>query len=355
MVFISLTAHINKSMIQYKTLTHVHIEITNRCQASCPMCSRNFHGGMPNPLLSNGEWSVGDFKNIFTPQLLKQLTKITFCGNFGDPLINPDFEKMLEYIKDYDLYLDIHTNGSFYNAIWWKHLSKKLTKQHKIVFALDGLSDTHSRYRIGTDFNKIITNAKSFIHAGGTAEWSFIKFKHNAHQVTAANALADAHGFKYFTVKNSSRFAFEDSFDVYDKNSNVVDKLEPVSTQPAMDISNVQKLVDASEISCYAAAQHEVYIDAHLNLFPCCFLASVPYNFHNDSDILYDAKNTIKEQHLDLVFKLGNTNLKLFTVEQIINRESYQTVWNDYWTTKKLYTCARTCGNIAMTPMQQYS
>jgi MoaA/NifB/PqqE/SkfB family radical SAM enzyme len=81
-------------------LQSIHVEISNRCQAKCPMCSRNHHGGIKNPLLKESDWTIQQFKNIFTPVIKQQIKKITFCGNFGDPLLNFHFVKMLDYIKD---------------------------------------------------------------------------------------------------------------------------------------------------------------------------------------------------------------------------------------------------------------
>ena len=64
-------------------------------------------------------------------------------------------------------------------------------------------------------------NAKAFISAGGTAEWAFIKFKHNEHQLYAAEALAKTHGFARFTYKDSARFVATDKFEVLDSQGQV--------------------------------------------------------------------------------------------------------------------------------------
>lgn len=341
-------------MFRVDQLKSVHVEISNRCQAKCPMCSRNHHGGMPNPLLKESDWTIFDFKKIFTPKIKKQINKITFCGNFGDPLLNNDFVKMLDYIKDDDIYVDIHTNGSLRSRDFWKDLVNHLPVEHKIVFAIDGLADTHSKYRIGTDFVKVLENAKTFIHNSGTAEWSMIRFKHNAHQVDAAEALANTYKFKYFTVKDSSRFALGNIFNVVDTVGNTVDTLEPHTFETEIDVEQIPAMVEQSVINCWAKKQHEVYIDAHLDLMPCCFLASIPYNYFTSSDKFFGAKNTIREQYKKLIDELGDTNLQNNSIEDIISKSSYQTVWTKYWTTQKLYTCARTCGNLVKTPSQQF-
>lgn len=342
-------------MFSFQELKSVHIEISNRCQAQCPMCSRNYHGGIENPLLRESDWTFENFVRVFNTDVINQIEKITFCGNFGDPLLNFHLIKMLDYIKDTNIYVDIHTNGSLRNTKFWKELPKHLPREHKVVFAIDGLADTHSRYRINTDYNKIISNAKTFIHHGGTAEWSFIRFKHNAHQVKAAEEVSKYYGFKFFTLKDSSRFALENAFSVKNKLGHIVDTLEPVMPQPQIDLKNIPELVDQSVIECWAKKQYEVYIDAHLDLMPCCFLASIPYNFHNRRDPLYTAKEKIKEQYKSLIADLGDTSLHKQSIRDVIGKPAYTSVWQRYWTTQKLYTCARTCGNILQRPSQQSS
>ena len=63
-------------MFAYNKLSQVQIEITNRCQASCPMCLRNIHGGIKNNNLNLNNWTLENFKNIFPKDLIKQLKKI---------------------------------------------------------------------------------------------------------------------------------------------------------------------------------------------------------------------------------------------------------------------------------------
>lgn len=338
-------------MFSFTQLKQIHLEITNRCQASCPMCSRNFHGGLQNPLIKNNDWTLEDFKTIMTEEVLKQLDSFYFCGNFGDPIINDNLIEMCQYAKDINplINIRIHTNGSARTKEWWELLAKSLPITHSVIFAIDGLEDTHLRYRIGTSYNKIISNAMSFINAGGIAEWAFIKFKHNEHQVDQAKALAKELGFYRFTQKDSSRFVATDKFEVLDKNGDVVDYLEPPSKttiKPITDniLKNYKQIVDASEIDCYVTHTKEVYIDAYKNVMPCCFLASIPYQQIPKNDIAKNIKEEIKEQYLQLIADLGNTCALEKSVKEIIETQTWQTVWKKYWTINKLITCARTCG-----------
>ena len=265
-------------MFAFEELKQVHLEITTRCQASCPMCSRNYHGGLENPNLKLNDWTLDEFISIFDSTLVKQLSGVYFCGNFGDPIINNDLAEMCEHltVNGPNLSVRIHTNGSARSLDWWSNLYTKLPTDHVVVFALDGLADTHSIYRIGTNFNQILKNAQSFINAGGIAEWVFIKFKHNEHQVDEARRIAKELGFQRFSVKNSSRFLTDDKFDVYDKDGNVIYHLEPPSNNEIQFISkdivdNVDTWLDTVEIECHVDKHKEIYMDAHRMIWPCCF------------------------------------------------------------------------------------
>jgi MoaA/NifB/PqqE/SkfB family radical SAM enzyme len=344
-------------MFNFNQLQDIHFEITNRCQASCPMCSRNYHGGLENPLIENRDWTVEDFKTIASDKVLNQLTGFYFCGNFGDPIINDDLIEMIEHAVSVNpkLNIRVHTNGSARKAQWWERLASALPERHNVVFAIDGLADTHQLYRIGTQYNTIIRNATAFINAGGHAEWCFIKFKHNEHQVEEAQHRATKLGFSRFTEKNSSRFIGEPKFPVYNKDGDTIYHLEPPSTSELPYISNklvknYKEILKDIEIECYVQQTKEIYIDAYRKVFPCCFLASAPYNYVKLNDIIAPVRKDMLDQYNSLVDDLGNTNALEKTLEEIIDSPAWQTVWKQYWKENKLITCAKTCGKLKEIP-----
>jgi MoaA/NifB/PqqE/SkfB family radical SAM enzyme len=268
--------------------------------------------------------------------------------------MNNDLIKMCKYIKDNKptMCIRIHTNGGARNSKWWRELRHSLPDNHVVIFALDGLQDTHHLYRIGTTFDNVLKNAKEFIDDGGIAEWVFIKFKHNEHQVEQAEKIAKVNGFSRFTVKNTIRFIGEPRFSVLDSEGNIEYYLEPPTEShiTLIDTNAITKFrqdYKNTEIDCYALKNNEIYIDAQYNLFPCCFLASAPYNNTNVNSIVSDIRNNMLNQYYELVNSLGGLD-KLDTTKQsikdIIESTEYQTVWDEYWGENKLMTCARVCG-----------
>jgi MoaA/NifB/PqqE/SkfB family radical SAM enzyme len=350
-------------MFKFTELKQIHLEITNNCQASCPMCNRNINSGIANPLIKVRDWTLDQFKTIMNTDVLDQIDSYYFCGNFGDPILNNDLVEMCKWTSAIapTVRVSIHTNGGARNTYWWKSLAKALPAEHAVLFALDGLADTHHLYRVGTKFETVINNATAFINAGGTAEWVFIKFKHNEHQVEQARVLADKLGFKKFTLKNSSRFILEPKVPIKNNKGNILHYIEP-PTEVKMKfidkkvIETYKILVSQSTITCKSQRGKEVYIDAYGDLYPCCWLAIVPYS-HIDQDATFEVRSEILAQHHEMIANLGNINTLTKSVKDIIESYKYQTVWYDYWTKNKLITCARTCGTNTdfAKPRDQYA
>jgi hypothetical protein len=108
-------------------------------------------------------------------------------------------------------------------------------------------------------------------------------------------------------------------------------------------IQEYKKIVDESVIECKVQNEKEVYIDAYGDLMPCCWLASVPYSYIDPNDTL-EVRTEMLRQHKHLTNSLGEINTFTRSLKEIIDSVEYQTVWDEYWTTNKLITCARTCG-----------
>jgi MoaA/NifB/PqqE/SkfB family radical SAM enzyme len=286
--------------------------------------------------------------------VLKQIDKYYFCGNFGDPLLNNDLIAMIEYsvAVNPNLHIWIYTNGSLRSKTWWQQLAKTLPVNHRVVFAIDGLEDTHSIYRIGTDFDKIIDNAYDFIQAGGIAEWAFIRFKHNEHQVAEVKKLANALGFESVSIKDSGRFISNPMFAVYDKNGNTTRYLEPsgYSEIKFIDrnaIANYRTIKEKSIIECGAIEQREIYIDAYGQVFPCCYLGIVPYTPIDTVAGITHLRFQVLKEHQALIEALGGSKAQsayYHSIQDIIDSEPYQKTWTNFWNNKQLSMCVVHCG-----------
>ena len=178
----------------------LHVEPTTRCNAWCPGCGRNKNGyGLSDFVLEDLDTSV-------LAEVVKKynIKRVMMCGNLGDALAAKNIEKQIDIVKDLDK-IQIRTNGSLRKPDWYSNIQKLLKDKLEIWFAIDGLEDTHSYYRQGTDYKRIIENAQSFIGAGGHAVWQFIPFEHNQHQIKDCMRLSQQLGFKRFEFVRNAR------------------------------------------------------------------------------------------------------------------------------------------------------
>ena len=158
-------------------LEHWHIEISGKCTLKCPRCTRQEIPGFVNK-----ELGLSWFKENFT--FAKQVKKITFCGDDGDPIYAKDLLPVIAWLKEKNpsLQIVIVTNGSYKTKAWWTKLDTLLDEKDHIHFSLDGWDqESNELYRINCDWESIVTGVKQITRAYKT--WAAIAFKFNEHKI----------------------------------------------------------------------------------------------------------------------------------------------------------------------------
>lgn len=379
-------------MYRSNEVTTVHLEVTERCNASCPQCARNINGGEINPLLHDAELTLGDVKKILKPEFIKQLKRLYMCGNYGDPISARDTMEIFQYIRSHNekMQLSFHTNASAKTTEWWSQLPAAMGKNHYVVFSIDGLEDTNHLYRQGTVWKKIIENATAFIKAGGKARWDYIVFGHNEHQVEEARSLATTMGFEKFNIKKSNRFFSNTRGQVKTEHQagnrkGAATTLISMPKNPEYQNSAIQKLADLSKdkekinidlittvaelkgkiggqkfntdpekkkemekywdtvpIKCKVAEEKSIYITAEGYLQPCCWTAGQMY-------VWYWKKRGGQIWSVIDQVGLDKLNVKKYPIEKVIDGDFIQKIIPDSWNKSscadgKLAVCAKTCG-----------
>ena len=336
----------------YNTPTTVHLELTEKCNASCLQCDRNKNGGEVNQYLSNHEHTLEDIKKIFPVDYLKTLKRIYMCGNYGDPIAATDTLEICQYFKESNpnIKLGMNTNASLKSMEWWTRLAKTGIV---VRFSIDGLEDTNHLYRQGTDFNKIMENVKAFIDAGGYAIWDYLIFGHNEHQVQEAEELSIKMGFKQFIKKKTGRFfsniktAGKETHQGTNKKGLKTQTLEkPKSEEYQNKALQKEKLLieqygsldnylSQTCITCKTNANKEVYVSAEGLALPCCWLAGQLYKWYwkpKQAPIW----NFIKSK--------DDISIHHHTIDEIIKGETFTTITNSWTNKDRLKVCALKCG-----------
>lgn len=319
-------------MYKLTDIKDVHLEVTSKCQAKCPMCPRRIQGGPLNPFIHLDEITLDRFKQWFPVEFIKQLNSMFMCGNLGDPIVSKDTLTIFKYLREINsnIKLAMHTNGSARDTEWWKQLAQT---QVKVTFGIDGLADTNHLYRISTDFDKIMDNAKAFIQAGGFAKWHMLVFKHNEHQVETAEQMSKDLGFKIFTTKHTSRFK-GDYLQVIDEQGRPIHKLQP--TQKSRDMI---PLVEQSQqesrptIVCKAVKNKQLYVSACGNVSPCCWL---------DMEWI----PPMQDSRIDYMERIGEfPNLNTNSLQEIFDGGYFDKI-EQTWGNTPLQECGKQCGSF---------
>lgn len=317
-------------MYSYENIKEIHLEVTSKCQARCPMCPRRINGGILNPLITLDEITLEQFKEWFPVDFVKQLNRLFMCGNLGDPIIAEDTLEIFKYLRENNPNIDLsmHTNGGARSKSWWHKLA---TLNIHVTFGIDGLYDTHSLYRVSTDWYKIIENAKTFIDNGGNAEWAMLVFKHNEHQIEECRSISMDMNFSKFSVKHTSRFK-GDKWPVLDDTGRPTHYLEPTSKSESMIPLVEQSLqVNAPIIKCKAKHQSQIYVSANGVVTPCCWL---------DFGWILPSQ----ESRIDYMERINTfPNLKDISLKQICDNGYFDKIENT-WTDSPLQECSKQCG-----------
>lgn len=318
------------------------------------MCMRNYRGYDYNSGYPDVELNLEQFKHIFKPSFLQQLTGINyidkevgpgvnFSGNLGDFALAKDGLEIVKYIVSHDVNININTNGSLRNPSWWKGLALPGVQ---IGFALDGLADTHHLYRQDTNWHRIIENAKAFIDAGGKAVWRFVPFEHNKHQEEECRRLAKELGFARFENIYDGR----DTGPVYTRSGEYSHYLgtKPKNIPPLKDMleshihwfesskNNVPQDKPDIQYRCRHVLYGEIYLAADGSVYPCCFLGFYPDQMHHAGNS--QIKEIAKENNA-LKYDLEHCLQWFAKVKESWDKPNINQ--------GRLYTCVTTCGKCS--------
>ena len=326
-----------------------HLELTDKCNAACPMCGRTQqanHCRTDKSKVKNIELTLNDIRKAFTPELCRQIRQIDLCGGLGDPPAASQCLEICDYLVDQGVTVTLSTNGGLRSKRWWRSLGEIFNANDSLVeFHIDGLEDTNHLYRVNTRFDKIIDNASHYLQSGATAEWHFILFQHNQHQVEEAVALSRGMGFSQFRLIDTIRFGKEKRFR-YQTPAGEIRYLEPATINSArwkknadldmeVDLSRSPKEKPrdgaVSGIQCKSAIQNRPYIVADGSVSACCWIQG-----SEDEKQMYQRAGGRREEH----------NILQRPLTEILTEEPFVSIYQAAWAKGDNPVCIRKCGQM---------
>jgi MoaA/NifB/PqqE/SkfB family radical SAM enzyme len=362
----------------------VHCELSTFCNAVCPNCPRYFTGThVVRSGVTLSQVTIDQFKLWFEPKFISNVQEWKFCGTHGDPMMAKDVIKIIRYIFDINAgtRVVINTNGGIRNEQDWQELGEISSKYNlRIIFSVDGLEDTNHLYRRNVDWNKLVSNIKTYIGAGGKAIWEFLIFRHNEHQLIEATELSKQLGFLSFLPKRAIGFEHGDQLTdmpTFKPNGDfdyaILPPINPAHRMSKINLdslvergrenltpffrNNIDKLKNNFEeivnnfndniisdnvtITCNSKKNNnsEIYVNVNGIVFPCCFIGNSIDAFDSQAHAL-QLKTRFREygeDHFDL-----NKN----PITKILNEDHLNLFAASGWDTPQcLEFCKKTCGN----------
>ena len=344
-------------MYNYQDIKTIHLEITQNCQASCPMCDRNQNGGDLNPHINLDELTINDVKNIFTPEFISQLSTMYMCGNLGDPIVARDTLEVFEYFRSNNskMWLSMNTNAGARDENWWQELAKIYGRMGAVIFSVDGLQDTNHIYRQGVVWENVERSMRSFTSAGGRGRWDFLIFDHNQHQVEEAERLSKEWGLEKFIKKKTGRFVTanveaKDTHQAVNKKgakttelAKPKDKFQNTAVKKLPTIlenyGTMDNYYDVVPINCKVKNEGSLFITAEGLALPCCWTAGRMYKWWHEDPKIEQVWDFIKDKSA-IDAKKG--------LQKVFESNVFKNIENS-WTKNsckegKLKVCAIKCG-----------
>lgn len=358
----------------YQQIDEYQIEVTTYCNAACPQCPRNINGHGVNERMPLTHLPRDVIDQAFGSDLCSRLRQVFFCGSYGDPIMHPDFLDILQDFrrKNPTLWLYIHTNGGTHTPDYWRNIANIMGGYGQIDFGIDGLEDTLHLYRRNVRYDRVINNAQAFIKAGGRAQWNFIVFRHNEHQIDRIKELGRELGFFNVLIRKTGRFF--DHSKVEELSQWPVEGargIEYYLEPPTLEIyrnqsmlflpdlkkqySDLREYFDSTVIRCDALLGKKVAVNAEGLVLPCNFFNHNLYDRRFYELNVLPGNHELSQQHGQnqvrtwlARFGFDALNIKHKTLEEIFGNSMWQELVNS-WTKPlsggRIFECAMTCGS----------
>jgi hypothetical protein len=326
----------------------IELEITSDCNAACPGCARTLN----KDILQVTSFTLEDLKRIFPTTNHIANKEFKFCGVLGDPAIHPQFADMIEYLLQHGGRTSISTNGAVGSVDMWRRVGSLANQYHKTFFiqwCIDGHKETNHIYRVNTKWNVLERNINAYCETVGEhttrAQWVFIVFDHNEHELDIAKQHAERLGFKFATrtgMRNSYNNWVAELGKKNNKQKKVITTTGDKEHKRKDEVYKLDKLIANNEvdnsiintISCKYVHEGEIFIGSNLSMWPCCFL--------------YDSKFKNRENIVEKLseYTTGWNSLREHSIEEIMQHPWYDKVLEESWNpthSKHMKRCIRTC------------
>jgi MoaA/NifB/PqqE/SkfB family radical SAM enzyme len=178
------------------------VDPCNVCNLRCPLCPTG--NGMFDR--SKGMLKFKDYQ-VILDKIAPYAVEVSL-HNWGEPLLNKEIFEIINATSE----RGIATNMSSNLSIEKPNLAERIVESglEYLIVSLDGVTqDVYEQYRVRGNIDLVFHNLRAIVEAKKrlksktpTIEWQFLVFKHNEHQMAAAQALATEIGVDRFRFRS---------------------------------------------------------------------------------------------------------------------------------------------------------
>jgi MoaA/NifB/PqqE/SkfB family radical SAM enzyme len=296
-----------------ETLEWMDIELTSFCNIQCKGCFRVL-SDHSDKILNKTYLDIEVVRKKFQKEKFPNIKIINFCGSVDEPCTHPQLFDIINHFSDWNVHINIATNGSLRTTKWWAELARILPSSHRVTWGIDGSDELSEFYREGSSFKKVQQNFRAFNSAGGKSVWQFIEFEHNMHQTKQAKKIAKQEGFVDFKTIISHR-----------KDTNGVK----------------HKKVEQDEnpyISCKYGNQKRIFVNHMGNVIPCCHLNAQMLEYS-----VTGKKQDLFEDILEYSDYKNDINLENTEIDQALTGKVFNNIVESWKSENKIPKCWKTC------------
>lgn len=190
-----------------------YLEITTHCNMSCPFC----------PSFSNSTNYNMDYESVIKAiKNIKKYINLLYFHVLGEPLLHPNFDKIIEYCENEKIPFAITTNGTLlkdykeflFNKI--NLLKINISLQSLIQYSQDRLDEYLNNLKVFLDYRKTINSSVPI----NLRLWND---KHNP-KTLVLNSYVENFLENYLTNHRNIRFSEADEFEWPSTKTNINDK-----------------------------------------------------------------------------------------------------------------------------------
>lgn len=169
------------------------VEPVNTCDLACPLC-------LTTPVTPSRPKKLMKFETFkrFIDDVGDYLLLIVLWG-WGEPFLNPDIFRMVEYAKARDILVHCSTHASLKNFNQGKAERLVDSGLDTLIVAVDGATqESYSKYRVGGDLELILKNIRTIVAAKKVKGLAtprlvlrFIVMGHNEHELPRIREIAE--------------------------------------------------------------------------------------------------------------------------------------------------------------------